>query len=119
MRVILFQNRFAEPVRSGAKIQTIRGKARCKAGDMLSLRRWTGKPYRSKQEILREASCRAVYQVKIVKQAIMFDGVIYDKPQTLQSFAVLDGFNSWPEMVNWFSETHGLPFHGELITWGA
>jgi hypothetical protein len=63
MRVIMFQDRFAELVRGGDKCQTIRWSARCRPGDVLSLRRWTGKPYRSKQETLREAVCTAVSPV--------------------------------------------------------
>ena len=52
MRVITFKERFAEPVRSGAKRQTIRKSAGCEVGDILSLRRWTGRPRHSKQELL-------------------------------------------------------------------
>ena len=46
MRVIMFQPRFEEPILQGIKGSTIRGKARCKEGDELSLRVWIGKPYR-------------------------------------------------------------------------
>jgi hypothetical protein len=58
MIVYMFQDRFSELVRDGSKRQTIRkGLPRCKPGDTMSLRRWTGKPYRSKQEELRVAVC--------------------------------------------------------------
>jgi hypothetical protein len=49
----MFQDRFADKVRDGRKLHTIRKTARCKVGDTLSLRRWSGTPYRSKQELLR------------------------------------------------------------------
>ena len=32
-----FQHEFAEPILTGIKIQTIRGKARCKPGDPMNL----------------------------------------------------------------------------------
>lgn len=106
MRVILFQDRFAELVRAGTKRQTIREKARCKPGSQLSLRRWTGKPYRSKQEHLREAMCLCVQGVFIDESTIPDD-----------DFAKADGFKNWAELLGWFRETHGLPFKGEVVRW--
>jgi hypothetical protein len=40
-------------------------------------------------------------------------------PSALERFAIADGFDSWLHMVEWFSNTHGLPFSGVLIQWGA
>ena len=115
MRVILFQDRFADKVRDGSKRQTIRKTARCKPGDILSLRRWKGKPYRSKQEILREAVCSAVTPVEINSfGADIIGDVFIHCPDTL---ARSDGFIGWPEMRDWFQETHGLPFNGFVIEW--
>ncbi len=108
MRVILFQDRFAELVRTGEKIQTIRKKARCKPGDDLSLRRWTGKPYRSKQETLRNAVCAGVEAVRVTEGPTSKDKEL---------FAQADGFESLAEMQDWFRKTHGLPFEGEKIVW--
>ncbi len=109
MRVILFQEKFAELVREGKKVQTVRKKARCKPGDELSLRRWSGKPYRSKQEILRTALCVKITNVQI------HDGPISN--DWAEDFARCDGFASFKEMQDWFRKTHGLPFVGEIITW--
>jgi hypothetical protein len=107
MRVFLFQDRFAELVRAGTKRQTIRARARCKPGDELSLRRWTGKPYRSKQEILRSGErCNAVLGVLIEEDTI---------PDN--DFAQADGFKDWGELLDWFRKTHGLPFEGECVRW--
>jgi hypothetical protein len=108
MRVILFQDKFAELVRSGAKKQTIRVKARCKPGDELSLRKWTGKPYRSKQETLCNSVCTRVQEVRI-----------YEGPatETSEVLARADGFSSHAEMQAWFKNTHGLPFEGQQIEW--
>lgn len=114
MRVILFQDRFADKVRDGTKPHTIRKTARCKPGDTLSLRRWTGKPYRSKQETLREVVCMAVTPVEINRFGADLGDVFVHSPDTL---ARHDGFSGWPEMREWFERTHGLPFHGFVIEW--
>lgn len=119
MRVILFQTRFADLVRSGVKTQTIRKTARCKVGDVLSLRRWTGKPYRSKQEIIMSATCTGVTKVIIEEHDLIFP----DQPnsatsyQDMHNFARLDGFRDFVELVGWLERTHGLPFNGEVIQW--
>jgi|GEM_PF-895496 len=117
MRVILFQDRFAGKVRDGSKCQTIRKTARCKPGDVLSLRRWTGKPYRSKQEVLREAVCTGVLPVEIRGELgiewIRVNRVYVDGAR----FSRADGFACSTELLDWFSLTHGLPFEGEVIMW--
>ena len=113
MRVILFQDRFSCKVRDGSKPHTIRRTARCKPGDVLSLRRWTGKPYRSKQETLREAVCTAVHAVTIFPFDVTVDG----RRVPGQHLAVKDGFRDWEEMREWFENVHGLPFVGWLIEW--
>jgi hypothetical protein len=110
MRVILFQDHFAAMVRAGTKHQTIRKTARCRPRDVLSLLRWTGQPYRSKQEILREAVCSAVTPIEIERWGV--SGVADD-----DKMARLDGFADWLEMRAWFDGTHGLPFAGWLIEW--
>ena len=113
MRVLLFQDRFAGKVRDGSKRQTIRKTARCKPGDALSLRRWKGKPYRSKQEVLRTTTCKSVESVAVFD----FDVHVCCKPFPAQHLAVMDGFRDWPEMRDWFARVHGLPLSGWLIKW--
>lgn len=119
MRVILFQPQFAELVRAGTKTQTIRKTARCTPGDTLSLRRWTGKPYRTKQETLRTVTCTAVRNVRIGEpwpDGLVIDGV--EMPtRDRASVARQDGFRCMTEMLDWFDEVHGLPFEGVLIEW--
>ena len=109
----MFQDRFAEKVRDGSKPHTIRKTARCKPGDVLSLRRWTGKPYRSRQEVLRVEKCAAVETVCICSDGILVDGLWTDADQ----IAKADGFVDFGEMVLWFGVTHGLPFDGFIIRW--
>jgi hypothetical protein len=116
MRVLLFQERFVEAVRSGKKVQTIRKKARCQPGDVLSLRRWTGRPRWAQQEEILEAVCVDVRAVKIG----MNQPVDYGGPRLFpdaDAWARSDGFKDWLEMALWFNEAHGLPFEGELIEW--
>ena len=120
MRVIMFQDKFAPKVRDGSKCQTIRKAARCKAGDTLSLRRWTGKPYRSKQEILREVVCESAEPVLILRllgEARAAVGLNVIRRGDMDAFARADGFADFGEMVKWFENTHGLPFNGWLIKW--
>lgn len=120
MRVLLFQDRFAESVRAGEKRQTIRQTARCKPGDTLSLRRWTGKPRRSKQEILALATCLSVSRITL-GHGIYHDGVAINDVDCmlLERIAVAeaDGFPCSRDMLNWFRQVHGLPFDGVLIRW--
>ena len=115
--VILFQDWKAAKVKDGSSLQTIRPprKRPIHPGDELSLRRWTGKPYRSKQEVLREAVCSEVMGIEISK---LF--VTYSVPGPgLDALAHADGFRDWPEMREWFRKTHGLPFVGVLIRWAG
>jgi hypothetical protein len=118
--VRMFKPQFASLVESGAKCQTVRPtpKRIPKAGDLISLRCWTGAPYRSKQRVLREATIVAVRTIHFA--GYFFDGGPRDaanKEICLNDFAKADGFSSWREMVEWFDETHGLPFEGIVIHW--
>jgi hypothetical protein len=123
MRVLMFQPRFARLVESGQKTQTIRAKARCNPGDTLSLREWTGKPYRSKQRVIREARCRGVEPITIGYAGMVpgykFDGEWCVNHVLRDDLAKRDGFQHFHEMLDWMKATHGLPFEGELITWEA
>lgn len=121
MSVIMFQDRFAELVLSGAKRQTVRRvrKRPIKPGDSLSLRKWSGAAYRTKQIPLKEAVCVSVNNVRIDKGKIqvLCSSENPSRIVDLDSFAKADGFESWEDMVNWFDKTHGLPFEGILIRW--
>lgn len=111
MKVIMFQPRFAPLVASGVKPYTIRKprKNPIKVGDKLSLRTWTGKPYRSKQKILRDTVCVNVEPFKMDTHFIWQLGS--------DDLAKRDGFADAGDMVRWFKDTHGLPFEGVLIEW--
>lgn len=128
MRVITFQPRFHQAIRNGVKTSTIRLKARCKGGDELSLRAWTGKPYRSKQAELMRAEC-----VRVTPITLMFDEAplyvlmrnakhseIHNvlQPDELQALAAHEGFTSAEDMRQWFATTYPEgKITGEIITW--
>jgi hypothetical protein len=119
MPLIHFKERFASAVANGTKRQTIR-KARkrpIKPGDRLILGTWTGLPYRSKVRRLGDAPCTETYDILICEH-----GTVYVNGRKLGwlrrfSFAAADGFASVDDMIAWFKEVHGLPFHGVVIRW--
>jgi hypothetical protein len=124
MRVFLFQEQFHPMILDGTKPHTIRKTARCAPGDALSLRRWTGRPYRSKQAVLMDAVCKSVQPI-CIGHALMpeIKGVLVSVNGFLLSgngiaaLARADGFKCATDMLSWFDETHGLPFEGFLIEW--
>jgi hypothetical protein len=124
MKVIMFQPRFAPLVASGAKPHTIRKQRKnpIKVGDKLSLRTWLGKPYRSKQKVLREGFCICTRGIEITN--LGFSVSVYGRDKWLildiescDKLAKKDGFANAGEMIQWFRDTHGLPFEGVLIEW--
>lgn len=123
MAVIMFQPRFAEKIKDGSKLHTIRPvrKRPIKRGDKLSLRRWSGTPYRSSQVVLREAFCLHTATVSIYRRdsgsAVCKYAMVIQTPHEFTELAKRDGFESSKEMVDWFESTHGLPFDGILIQW--
>ncbi len=126
MKVIMFSPRFAPLVKAGTKTQTIRGKRKVPilVGDKLSLREWTGLPYRTPQKLLREAVCTEVSTVALTEGLISTgDGIIVFQNERrlsfdeLSDFAQRDGFRHIIDMLMWFDESHGLPFVGQLIRW--
>lgn len=121
MTVIMFQPRFAELVKSGEKMQTIRRmrKRPVKVGDSLSLRKWAGTPRRSGHVTLRERICKSVdtiYLQPAGRCQVLRNGIGLSERQG-EVLALRDGFESVAEMLDWFDKTHGLPFEGVLITW--
>lgn len=126
MTVLMFQDRFAELVRTGKKPHTIRPERKrpIHVGDHLSLRRWIGKPYRSKQQILMETVCVRVTRISLgirdgrcgASDEVLLGDEIIDTPERAK-LSRADGFSCMSEMLDWFENTHGLPFHGVLIEW--
>jgi hypothetical protein len=108
---------FREKILDGSKYQTIR-KIRnnpIKTGDILYL--WW-KQRTSEREKLGEAKCNGVMQITIHTNCVTSGDQSITEPSVLERFAIADGFDSWSHMVEWFQNTHGLPFTGVLIKWG-
>ena len=127
MPTLMFQSQFSPFVENGTKCQTIRPprKRPIKTGDKLSLRRWQGAPYRSKQLVLRESVCMFTAPVHIMSyggtvntpDAIIIVNGAKLGLTTRALFARDDGFMDLSSMLAWFEKTHGLPFEGVLIRW--
>ena len=111
--VFTFQKQFHSKVQRGLKTNTIRATRRGKVGDAVSLRKWTGAPYRSKQAVLREAILKEILSVQITPFDVFLDG----KRFSGQHLAVMDGFKDWEGMRDWFDNVHGLPFNGWFYRW--
>lgn len=119
MKVLMFKPQFAEAVHEGTKKQTVRPERKnpIKLNQELSLRQWTGLPYRSKQIILREAICTETAKINITaEREILLDGKELE-PLDVWLLAVADGFYSEVGLFEFFEKTHGLPFTGTLIKW--
>lgn len=121
MTTLIFEPRFHEPVLSGLKVHTIRRprKHPIKPGDELSLRAWEGKPYRSKQRVLRNETCMFVRECRIDAHGIAIGGYRIGEPNDLDQFAVSDGFDNWEQMRTYRDFNYNLPFCGVLIQWGV
>ncbi len=120
--VRMFKSQFAPLVLSGEKCQTVRPtpKRMPKPGDRISLRMWTGKPYRSKQRVLRESEIAAVQTITLCdtgRELLVYVNGHELHPEEINAFAKADGFSGGIEMLNWFESTHGLPFEGVVIKW--
>jgi hypothetical protein len=107
MTTLMFQPQFHSAILSGEKRQTIRRRrARpLRSGESLSLRAWSDKPYRSKQIELKRVICLDI-------EFITIDEDFADDDEARR-----DGFGNAAELRDWFKRVHGLPFHGERITW--
>jgi len=111
MPALNFQKQFTDAVESGKKCQTIRAYRKVrdpKVGDTLYL--YTG--MRTKQcRKLGEVECTSVEHVKIGRYCASMSHK--------DDFAQADGFDTYGAMLDWFEQTHGLPFEGLLIRWDA
>lgn len=125
--VRMFKPRFAGLVAAGVKEQTVRPvpKRMPKAGDEISLRMWTGKPYRSKQRVLAEALITKVETFELWVEnprvprwnwKFIVGGKELDQDEWAR-FSRADGFDFTTDLIDWFAENHELPFTGIVIHW--
>lgn len=114
---LMFQPQFEAMILAGRKPHTVRPVRRrpLKVGQQLSLRVWTGKPYRSKQrefakaKVIRcESFILGLFDNMIINH-VWFTRLAQDQ------FAWADGFKDADDMRIWFGKTHSLPFVGTVI----
>jgi hypothetical protein len=110
-----FQEVFAADVESGVKRQTIRAKRlhRPRVGQTAYC--FAGMRTR-KCRRLGAWQIRSVSDVRIDEVGVLLNGAAL-RAEDLDAFARADGFDRWAGMRNWFRATHGLPFHGDLVSW--
>lgn len=127
MRVFMYQSGLAPKILTGEKTTTIRaftvlkngktgGGAKCKPGDVLSHREWTGAARRSKQRELCRTICKetATIAIGITGQVTIYQIL---PQETCEIVAKRDGFATYADLLAYFRKTHGLPFYGEIIRW--
>ncbi len=129
--VRMFKPRFAQAVREGRKLQTVRPWPKRvmdypKVGDVIDCRQWLGKAYASPQvKLIEGVICEAEAIAVDAEKGIGFLHVnehisprwVWIMDHHAEAFARADGFESLAEMLAWFAAVHGLPFDGVLIKW--
>lgn len=114
-----FKERFARKVQSGEKLHTIR--ATRKDGH----RPIVGQPMHAysglrtkKTKLLLLSTISKVDRIKInVDGSIVVEARGRLTVDEAHALAMADGFTSANELYEFFKETHGLPFEGDLIHW--
>lgn len=119
-----FQQRFAEKVRLGQKLHTIRAirkdGRRPVAGQPMHA--YTGMRTKHCRWIMRSMISK-VERVRIDSDGIVsITGPFADACRTLthaerEALALADGFVDTLEFILFFKKTYGLPFDGDLIHW--
>lgn len=130
MVALNFKEQFADDVEDERKLRSIRAPRKDgrdpKPGDKLQL--YTGMRQTGCRK-LRDAVCQRVRPVEIDYTGITIagkrlyagDAPAYQggpDPESYDGdFARADGFDGFQDMVEFFKETHELPFKGLLIEW--
>lgn len=109
---------FKDKILSGAKRQTIRAirKNPIKEGELLYL--WW-KQRSPEREKLGEAKCIRATSIQIYRNGFVIPFISGQLPEILDNFAIADGFDNWQQLIEFFENTHGLPFEGVLIEWDS
>jgi hypothetical protein len=114
MVALNFAAEFAADVEAGRKTQTIRERARTKAGDRIQL--YTGQRTTDCRK-LGEAVCVDVTYVGLTARGVTL-GDVRRFPRDRDEFARLDGFPDYAAMWGWFRDRYGTEsFTGHVIRW--
>ena len=110
---------FRDKILDGSKRQTIRGirKRAIAAGDKLFLY-WKQQSPKDCEK-LGKATCTKAIPVRIERSraVLTYPEVCDYEIVHLDKFAQDDGFDNWQQLIEFFEDTHGLPFTGVLIEW--
>lgn len=124
MKVLLFVPRFAPPIRAGTKRGTLRtpnARSPFRAGETISLRTWSGKPYRSRQqEIVPPVVCSCVSDVALGfrgRQPEIYVGNRRLSPAEAEAFVRADGFECAEDFHAYWHAKGVLTWRGNLIEW--
>jgi len=99
------------------KHHTIRAGTRWKVGDMISLRVWSDKPYRSKQIEFAQVEVKKVWPVTIICDDIFNPVYTGDRLLPTCQVAKNDGLEC-DDFVKWFmGKKEGAIFTGQIICW--
>lgn len=117
-----FQRRFAPPISTLVKRQTIRADRRrhARPGEMLQL--FTGMRTRHCAKIIADPRCLSVEPIvlRMDDASCIVEGEIGGTPiKDLDALAILDGFESLSDMSGFWVMSHGKieVFRGVLIMW--
>lgn len=101
------------------KNHTVRAGSYWKEGELMSLRVWSGTPYRSKQiKIYEDLSIKKIYKLEIISTdngiLFIFDGELID----IRKLAHNDGLNV-ADLHSWFIDDpkYKGEFVGQVIVW--
>lgn len=114
MRVSMFENRFADALRAGTKTNTIRKvrKVPLVVGEEIAVRHWEGTPYSSPQCHIGVTRILRIEPVEVTPRGVSLNGGKLLPKKELEVFVKAEGFGSWEDMREWFSERTGLPTEG-------
>lgn len=123
VKILMFKRRFVPMIEIGVKISTIRGYGnKVQVGDTVSMRYWSGAPYRSKtvefwmDTVASIEPCLIGHSTSDVFICVGQNHrhISYDSRHAI---ARGEGFKDWWEMSQFFIAMHDLPFCGKIIRW--
>lgn len=124
--ILTFKPQFVEPIKAGTKIHTIREdkKGRWKPG--MKIHFWNGNPrnVKANPHQFQSGICTDVKDIVLGLFVHEFVLIVSNEPtiyfedeESLNEFAVNDGFENWNELKKWFKLNHDVQerFSGKLI----
>jgi hypothetical protein len=107
---------FIDKVESGEKRQTIRSmrKRQFKVGDVLS--HYTGMRTKKCRKIRPDTICTGADEITMTQNSIKVSGKPLEYSGAFK-LAKADGFDDVFEFMQFFKNTHGFPFVGQIIKW--